>query len=90
MRKYIQSARPAKINVSRWYQLYFAAVTEANEGKAVLQIERARQAMQNRLAELQRTGSPDVGELQDLSNAMTYLAILVQHAGREGGNLIWN
>ena len=90
MRKYMQSARSVKIDVSGWYQLYFAAVTEANEGKAVLQIERARQAMQNRFAELQRTKDPDGGELQDLSNAMTYLAILLQHVGREGGNLIWN
>lgn len=90
MSKYRQSAGAARLGASGWYQLYFAAVTEANEGKAVLQIDRARQAMQNRLAELQRARRPDGGELQDLNNAMTYLAILLQHVGREGGNLIWN
>ena len=90
MSKYRQSARPAKFGTSGWYQLYFAAVTEANENKAVLQIDRARQAMKNRLIELRHAQRPDGGELQDLSNAMTYLAILLQHVGREGGNLIWN
>jgi hypothetical protein len=90
MRKSMQSARSARLDASGWYQLYFAAVTEANQSKAVLQIDRARQAMLNRLAELQRTRDADGGELQDLDNAMTYLAILLQHVGRGGGNLIWN
>lgn len=90
MSKYRHSARPARCDASGWYQLYFAAVTEANESKAVLQIDRARQAMQNRLVELQHAQRPDGGELQDLNNAMTYLAILLQHVGREGGHLIWN
>lgn len=90
MRKYMPSARPAKLRASGWYQLYFAAVTEANETKALLQIDRARKAMQDRLIELQRDKRPDGGELQDLNNAMTYLAILLQHVGREGRNLIWN
>ncbi|HZC23603.1 MAG TPA: hypothetical protein VE866_09715 [Candidatus Binatia bacterium] len=90
MRKYMPSARPAKLSASGWYQLYFAAVTEANETKALLQIDRARKAMQDRLIELQRDKRSDGGELQDLNNAMTYLAILLQHVGREGRNLIWN
>lgn len=90
MRKSTQSARSARLGASGWYQLYFAAVTEANERKAVLQIDRARQAMLNRRVELQRTRDPDGVELQDLDNAMTYLAILLQHVGREGRNLIWN
>ena len=90
MSKYRRSTRPVKFGASGWYQLYFAAVTEANESKAVLQIDRARQAMQNRLVELQHAQRSDGGELQDLNNAMTYLAILLQHVGREGGHLIWN
>jgi len=90
MSKYRQSARPAKFGVSGWYQLYFSAVTEENESKAVLQIDRARRAMKNRLVELRHAQRPDGGELQDLNNAMTYLAILLHQVGREGGNLIWN
>ncbi len=90
MRERRQRSRPAGPNDSGWYQLYFAAVTEGNEGRALLQIERARRAMQNRLIELRRAKGADGGELQDLNNALTYLAILLQHAGREGGNLIWD
>jgi len=90
MRQCKQSARPARLDASGWYQLYFAAVTEGNESRAVLQIERARSAMQDRLIELRSAQGADGAELQDLNNALTYLAILLQHAGREGGNLIWD
>ena len=90
MRERRQRSRPAGPNDSGWYQLYFAAVTEGNESRAVLQIERARRAMQDRLVELRRAEAADGGELQDLNNALTYLAILLQHVGREGENLIWD
>ena len=90
MRKYLQSARPSRMDASGWYQLYFAAVTEGNESRAVLQIDQARRAMQDRLVELSSAKVADGGELQDLNNALTYLAILLQHVGREGGNLIWD
>lgn len=86
----MQSARSARLDASGWYQLYFAAVTEGNESRAVLQIDRARRVMQARLVELRRAERADGGELQDLNNALTYLAILLQHVGREGGNLIWD
>jgi hypothetical protein len=85
-----ESARPGRANTSGWYQLYFAAVTEGNESRAVLQIERARRAMQDRLVELCRATGADGSELQDLNNALTYLTILLQQVGREGGNLIWD
>jgi hypothetical protein len=90
MREPRQRSRPAELDDSGWYQLYFAAVTEGNESGAVLQIERARRAMQNRLVELRCAKGADGGELQDLNNALTYLAMLLQHVGREGGNLIWD
>ena len=88
-RKYVQNLHPSRLDASGWYQLYFAAVTEGNESRAVLQIDRARRVMQDRLAELRSAKGGDGGELQDLNNALTYLAILLQHVGREGGNLIW-
>ena len=90
MRKYMRGARPAKLDASGWYQLYFAAVTEANEAKAMLHIDRARKAMQHRLVELGCAQGLDGGELQDLNNAMTYLTILLQHVGPESEHLIWN
>lgn len=90
VRKYVQSARPSRLNASGWYQLYFAAVTEGNERRAVVQIDRARRVMQDRLVELRSAKGADGGELQDLNNALTYLAILLQHVGREGRNLIWD
>lgn len=86
----MQSTRPSRLDARGWYQLYFAAVTEGNESRAVLQIDRARRVMQDRLLELRRAKVADGGEVQDLNNALTYLAILLQHVGREGGNLIWD
>lgn len=90
MRKSVQSARTSRLDTSGWYRLYFAAVTEGNESRAVLQIDRARRVMQDRLVELRSARGTDGGELQDLNNALTYLAILLQHVGREGANLIWD
>jgi hypothetical protein len=92
MRQCKESARPGRPNATGWYQLYFAAVTEGNESRAVLQIERARCAMQDRLIELHRATGPDGGELQDLNNALIYLTLLLQHVGGggEGGNPIWD
>lgn len=86
----MQSARLSRLDARGWYQLYFAAVTEGNERRAVLQIDRARRVMQDRLLELRSAKGADGGELQDLNNALTYLAILLQHFGPEGGNLIWD
>ena len=90
MRQFKESARPGRPDASGWYQLYFAAVTERNESRTVRQIERARHAMRDRVVELRAAEGSNGGELQDLNNALTYLTILLQHAGREGGSLIWD
>ncbi len=69
---------------SGWYQVYFAAVTERDDNRALLKIYRAREAMQDRLVKLRR--SSDARELQDLKSALTYLQILlpVLHSTAEG------
>jgi len=69
---------------SGWYQVYFAAVTERDDNRALLKIYRARKAMQDRLVELRR--SSDARELQYLKCALTYLQILLPflHSTPEG------
>ncbi len=90
MRGCTQKTHFARPNPPGWYELYFAAVTEGNEGRAVQQIERARRAMQDRMAEMSCAVAANADELQDLTNALTYLAILLQHVGHEGENLTWD
>ena len=67
-----------------WYQLYFAAVLEADDSKTVVQIGRACKAIEDRLSEL-RCGSLDnPHEVQDLNCALTYLRLLLQNINAEG------
>ena len=82
-----QKARPAK---PRWYHVYFLAMLEHDRSKARPQIERARQAIRDREAELQYHSPHDPREMQDLNSASTYLCILLQHIGKESGNLLWD
>lgn len=73
-----------------WYQAYFVAVVESNRDRALPQIELAQRAIHNRVAQLQKDPHSNPRELQDLHNASVYLGILLQHIGRETGNLLWD
>lgn len=64
---------------SNWYQHYFAAVTEPDNDRALLKIQRAQQAMQERLVQLRRLPHPESSELQDLNSALTYLWVLLPY-----------
>jgi len=75
---------------SSWYQTYFAAVLESDRRKAVLQIERAQIAIQDRLLELRKAPPDNPREVQDLSNALTYLGILFQNIDSENGHMLWD
>jgi len=72
-----------------WVQSYFMAVMESNRNRALPQIELAQKAIHDRVEELRSHPAGDAGELQDLNSALTYLGILLQHIGKETGNLLW-
>lgn len=74
----VKSVSRTQRKLSRWYQVYFAAVTEPDNGRALLKIYLAQEAMHDRLLRLRRS-SPDTRELQDLNNAWIYLQILLPH-----------
>ncbi|HZQ94597.1 MAG TPA: hypothetical protein VFA67_06275 [Candidatus Sulfotelmatobacter sp.] len=73
-----------------WYQSYFLAMVEHDRNKALLEIEKARNAIRERTLELQHTPPSNPREVQDLVNALTYLGILLMHMGTEDGNLLWD
>ena len=59
-----------------WRDIYFAAVLESNERRALAKIQFARKVLTNRLIELQSCTTIPVEELRDLHSAVTYLDIL--------------
>lgn len=73
-----------------WYHAYFVAMCESDRHRALLEIEHARHAIQERLRELHQLPPCDPREMQDLNSAMTYLGILMMHVGKESGNLLWD
>lgn len=76
--------------VADWYQAYFFAVVEHDRQRALPQIELAQRAIHDRTVQLQKDPACNPRELQDLNNASVYLGILLQHIGRETGNLLWD
>ena len=73
-----------------WYRAYFAAMVERDRDKALLEISKARIAIQERTKELRYVARPNPREIQDLVNALTYLGILLSHIGTETGDLLWD
>lgn len=85
-----QSAGTTKSSSSPWYQIYFAALLESDQRKAARLIECARGAIYDRLDDLRLTTPNHPRELQDLGSALTYLGILLDHIGDEGGSILWD
>ena len=79
-----QSAEPT------WYHAYFLAMVEHDRSKALFEIEKARDAIQQRTRELQYGAPSSPREVQDLMNALTYLRILLTHMNAETGTLLWD
>lgn len=65
-----------RAKTSNWRDIYFAAVLESNEKRALTKIQSARMVLQDRLLELQSVPDARADELRDLHSAMTYLDIL--------------
>lgn len=75
---------------STWYRLYSAALLESDRNKALVQIERAQEAIQDRRCQLDGADSPNPREAQDLSKASTYLGIMMRNVGTESERLLWD
>jgi hypothetical protein len=73
-----------------WYHAYFLAMVEHDRNKALSEIEKARDAIQQRTRELQYGAPSSPREVQDLMNALTYLRILLTHMNAETGTLLWD
>jgi hypothetical protein len=73
-----------------WRRAYFEAMVESDRNKALLGIERARYAIQERVEELDHLPAKNPRELQDLVYASTYLGILLMQVGTEAGSLLWD
>jgi uncharacterized membrane protein YdfJ with MMPL/SSD domain len=75
---------------SGWQRAYFEVMVESDRNKALLGIERARYAIQERIEELDHVAAKNPRELQDMVYASTYLGILLMQMGTEAGSLLWD
>jgi hypothetical protein len=87
-----ESERPARSQTVEptWYHAYFLAMVEHDRNKALSEIEKARDAIQQRTRELQYGAPSSPREVQDLMNALTYLRILLTHMNAETATLLWD
>lgn len=86
-------SKPAKSAPSfqpAWYEAYFIAVVERDRNKALLEIDQARHAIEQRCLELRQLPASSPREYQDLAHALTYLGILLSHIGSETGRVLWD
>lgn len=72
-----------------WYQMYFNAVVEADEAKALIEIHGASRAIRQRLVQLGSGSSHHPREAQDLASALIYLTLLLHNISPEKGSLLW-
>lgn len=84
-----QSGTLSAPSTAKWYQMYFAAVMEADEGKAVMQIRRASTAIEERLLELRYCSPDNLHEIQDLTSALIYLRLLLRNIDSESESRSW-
>jgi hypothetical protein len=73
-----------------WYALYHAAMLESDKRSALFQIECAQNAMLARAAELRTSRASDRQELEDLSNAIEHLRLLLQDFNDDFADTVWN
>lgn len=79
-----------RIDEPQWYRMYYLAVLEGDRHKAKGKIDRAQQAIADRMLELRSQSPNSPREPQDLSNALLYLSILMQHISSEAGGVLWD
>lgn len=73
-----------------WYDIYFLAMVENDRDLALARIERAQNAINERLAELHEIPPADTREMRDLTSALIYLGILLKQIGCESERLLWD
>lgn len=65
-------------------------MVERNRSQALLEIERAQHAIEDRAIELRQVAPSSPREPQDLVHALTYLGILLMYMSTENGGLLWD
>ena len=87
---YVHPATSPAPQTPEWYEIYFAAVLEADESKALIEMGRAGDAIKDRLRQLSSSVAENAREIQDLNSALTYLRLLLQNMDTESGKLLWH
>ncbi|HEV2397640.1 MAG TPA: hypothetical protein VGS27_11910 [Candidatus Sulfotelmatobacter sp.] len=90
MRNNMNFGREHRRRPSAWYQIYFAAVLETDQKRALLKISRAQNAIQERLEQLRRKPANEINEVQDLNSALTYLSLLMHHVSSAQEDETWD
>jgi len=87
---HVPATPPPIAPTPEWYQVYFSAVLETDEGKALIEMVRASEAMEDRLRQLSSSATGNAEEIQDLNSALTYLRLLLQTMKSESEMLSWH
>lgn len=73
-----------------WYDAYFNAIVTRNRNQALVEIGRARHAIEDRASELRHVAPSSPRETQDMVHALTYLGILLMYMNTENGGMLWD
>ena len=90
MRNNVNFGRERRRRPSAWYQIYFAAVLETDQKRALLKISRAQKAIRERLEQLRGKRGNGISEVQDLNSALTYLSLLMRHVNSAQEDETWD
>jgi hypothetical protein len=72
-----------------WYRAYCTAMLQTDADRVFQEVEFARKAIQDRVAELNRQSSESPRERRELHEASHYLSLLLDCSLHEGGRLLW-
>lgn len=73
-----------------WRDTYRRAMLEGRKDQIQERVESARQAIKQRIAELDLDPQPHTAECLDLLQAMRFLSLLLSCSATDGGRLLWN
>ena len=87
---HLPASPPPATKTPEWYHVYFTAVLETDEGKALIEMGHASQAIADRLRQLSSSAAENAHEIQDLNSALTYLRLLLENMDTESEKLPWH
>ena len=90
MQQSTQMAEETAQSRSGWFAAYCAAMLESSRERTLARIEKAQQAIRDRVEELRFDPGTGEREERDLRDALSHLGNLLNHLGSPRGGLLWD